>query len=85
MNNEIYLNIFTLDWTMGDAYDFDIWVQEGCTWVVEWGMAVWTDAVVMGNGRGLYIIIHLRNMDIIFIFIRKTEWISWDSMLQATR
>lgn len=37
MNNEIYLNIFTLDWTMGDAYDFDIWVQEGCTWVVEWG------------------------------------------------
>ena len=37
MMNEIFLDIITVDWTMGDAYDFDILVPEGSTWVVEWG------------------------------------------------
>lgn len=37
VTNEIYLDIFTLAWTMGDSYDFDLLVPEGCSWVVEWG------------------------------------------------
>ncbi len=87
MKNEIYLNFDAVRYYSDEApcYYSDLLVQEGCTWVVEWGMAVWTDAVVMGNGRGLYIIIHLRNMDVIFMFMRKTERTYWDSMLPVTK
>lgn len=48
VTNEIYLDIFTLARTMGDSYNFDLLVPEGCSWVVEWG----DGRVNNGQGNG---------------------------------
>lgn len=85
VTNEIYLDIFTLAWTMGDSYDFDLLVPEGCSWVVEWG----DGRVNNGQGDGKWQrLVHkypFRNMDIVFMFMRKPAPTYWDSMRPVTR
>lgn len=71
MKNKIYLNFDAVRYYSSDApyYDFDLWVPEGCSWMVEWGDGAWNRYTGTGEWQSASHCFQDFGMQSIYVFV----------------